>query len=130
MTPSSEGDDVLEVRITDLELPFRIGVLESEKNRRQPVRINIQAYVPFEGRHTSDQIDDYVSYADIVERVRALSASEEHVNLVETLAERICDAALRDTRIDRVTVRVEKPTIIPEAASVGVVVRRRRSRST
>jgi 7,8-dihydroneopterin aldolase/epimerase/oxygenase len=47
-----------------------------------------------------------------------------HVNLVETLADRICDIAFADPRVARAKVRVEKTRAISATAAVGVEVGR------
>ena len=46
---------------------------------------------------------------------------------METLAERIATLCLREARIERVRVRVEKLDVYPEAASVGVEIERDRA---
>jgi dihydroneopterin aldolase len=56
--------------------------------------------------------------------VRALVA-ERHVNLIETLAERIASLVLEDRRVREVSVRVEKLDIFPDAASVGIEIVRK-----
>ena len=53
-----------------------------------------------------------------------LDARIGHVNLVETLAERIAEACLADLRVDAARGRVEKLAAIPEAASVGIEIER------
>jgi dihydroneopterin aldolase len=49
-----------------------------------------------------------------------------HINLVETLAERIAAQCLEDHRILSAKVRVEKLDIMPEASAVGVEIERHR----
>ena len=75
-----------------------------------------------------DALDNVVCYATVVERIKAI-VDEGHLNLVETLAERIASACLEDTRVQTARVRVEKLAVIPEAASVGVEIERYRPRS-
>ncbi|MCH9020042.1 MAG: dihydroneopterin aldolase, partial [Proteobacteria bacterium] len=70
-----------------------------------------------------DKIANVVSYDDIVAGVKAIVA-RGHVNLVETLAERIGDFCMADARVAAVRVRVEKLDAIREAASVGVEIER------
>ena len=53
----------------------------------------------------------------------------EHVNLIETLAERMAAHCLADARVESVRVRVEKPDILPSCRSVGIEIERRRSSS-
>ncbi|HJO96838.1 MAG TPA: dihydroneopterin aldolase, partial [Rhodospirillales bacterium] len=47
-----------------------------------------------------------------------------HVNLVETLAEKIAAACLKDKSIRSLRVRVEKLDVFADAASVGVEIER------
>jgi len=61
----------------------------------------------------------------VVKKVEAILA-EGHINLVETLCEKIAAACLKDRRVMAARVRVEKPDIIPNARSVGVEIERTR----
>ena len=117
------------VVIDDLRLRFFIGVHEHEKKARQEVSITVQMFipepfVPKRGVPPSDNLADHVSYADIVDQLKARAQSTRHVNLVETLAEEVAALALADTRVARVIVDVRKTEIIPEAKGVGVVIHR------
>lgn len=76
-----------------------------------------------EDRTLHDRIENVVNYEHVVNGVRALT-SDVHINLVETLAERIADLCLADGRVSRVRVCVEKLDIYDEAASVGVEIER------
>jgi dihydroneopterin aldolase len=122
----ADDDRVLETRVRDLCLDFSIGVLPEEHLAPQPVRIDLAIFSMHEGRHDSEDLGRYVSYATVIDAVRRLAREGGHVELVETLAERICDLALADPRVLRVRVTVDKPTIIPEAGAVGVTVQRTR----
>ena len=51
-------------------------------------------------------------------------AAEGHVNLIETLAEKIAAMCLEDHRVHSVRVRVEKLDILENAGSVGVEIER------
>src|SRR5256885_3310908 len=119
------------VVIDDLRLRFFIGVHEHERKARQEVSITVHMFVaePFEpkpGARLSDDLADYVSYADVVDGLKARAMSTRHVNLVETLAEEVAALALADGRVASVVVDVRKTEIIAEAKGVGVVIRRRR----
>jgi FolB domain-containing protein len=119
------------VVIDDLRLRIFIGVHEPEKKARQEVSITIHMFVPEpfapkSGTPPSDDLVDYVSYADIVDRLKARAASVRHISLVETLAEEVAELAFADPRVASVVVDVRKTEIIPEAKGVGVIIRRRR----
>jgi dihydroneopterin aldolase len=114
------------VVIDDLRLRFFIGVHAHEKQARQEVSITIHMFVPESGAPPSDDLADYVSYADIVEQLKVRAASTRHTNLVETLAEEVAGLALTDPRVASVVVDVRKTEIIPDAKGVGVIIHRQR----
>ncbi len=111
--------------VRDLVLKGQIGVHPHERGGVQRIRINVDLAVVDDGP-IDDNIRNVVSYEDIVAAVKSLVAGD-HINLVETLAERIALALLRDSRVLRARVRVEKLDVYPETAGVGVELERRRS---
>jgi dihydroneopterin aldolase len=52
--------------------------------------------------------------------------AEGHINLVETLAEKIAELCLGDGRVETARIRVEKLDVYAEAASVGIEIERSR----
>jgi len=119
------------VFVRDLVLQASIGVYDSEKLARQRVRINLDLAVDDEGAAMlsrtavgRDDLSRVVSYEVLVTQTRALVAAG-HVQLVETLAERIAEIVLTDARIRLVRVRVEKLDVFHDAASAGVEIERR-----
>ncbi len=118
--------NLIELRIRDLTLDFFIGIRPHEREKKQRVIINLWMYIPHQGRLDSEQMEDYVSYSDIIGKIKEIANSDRHIELVENLAEQIGDIALADERIDRIIINVDKPDIIPEAAGVGVKIERAR----
>ena len=62
--------------------------------------------------------------------VLAALVQSGHVNLIETLAERIADHCLADRRVAGVRVRIEKPEAVPSCRSVGIEIERHRPASS
>ena len=114
------------VFVRDLILNCAIGIHAHEQNAPQRVRINLELIVCEDERNLLDRIENVVDYETIVDGVRAIT-KESHINLVETLAERIAGLCLIDSRVARVWVSVEKLDIYAEAQSVGVEIERARS---
>ena len=112
--------------VRDLVLEASIGVYETEKGAPQRVRINVDLAVEAPDKPFSDEIAGVVSYEPIVTAAKEIVA-EGHVNLVETLAERLIERCLANPRVHRARVRVEKLDIFPEATSVGVEIERERT---
>ena len=111
--------------IRDLVVACAIGVHEHERHGTQRVRINVRVRVADDEGPIEDSIANVVSYETIVDGIRAIIAGG-HINLVETLADRIVDLCLANRRVQGAWVRVEKLDLYPDAAGVGVEVERSR----
>lgn len=120
---ASATSRVRHVFVKDLEIIALLGVLEQEKIKPQRIIVNIDLSVSEGEAKIEDDIRNVVSYETVVRKVERIVA-QGHVNLVETLAERIALASLADPRVLAARVRIEKPDIIPNARSVGVEVER------
>jgi dihydroneopterin aldolase len=111
--------------ISNLKLDGLIGIYPSEKIQPQPIIVNVSAIyrasVPYEGNS-----DSVVCYQQLVKKIQK-RVCERHISYVENLAEEIATLCLDDSRVSEVTVRVEKPDAITEAASVGVEITRHRT---
>ena len=113
------------VFVRDLVLDCLIGVYHHERNGTQRVRINLDMAVAETDRPLDDDLANVVCYETMVDHIRRI-AGEGHINLVETLAERIAETCLSDTRVLQARVRVEKLDVFDDAASVGIEIDRRR----
>jgi len=114
------------VFIRDLMLTALIGVYRHEKENPQPIRINLDLAVKENLAANKDRLTEVVSYEDIADGVRKLVAIG-HVNLVETLAQRIADMCFNHQRVQAVRVRIEKLAVFEDAASAGIEIERYRS---
>jgi len=123
--PSSrllDGEYCVFVRNLTLYLP--IGILDEERGQTQPVIVNVEMFVPDPSTFSSENIADYVSYADVYDDLKKLERQEAHIELVENLAETVAAIALSQKAVRRVIVTIEKPEIIAAAESVGVMIER------
>ena len=111
------------VFVSGLEVMTTIGVHDAEKRAAQRVTASVDLKVRETGPARSDRLVDVLDYAEVVRLVERLTR-EGHVNLLETLAERIADGCLVDPRVLAVRVRLEKPDVIPNARAVGIEIER------
>ncbi len=111
------------VFVTDLVLECLIGVHRHEKDGAQRVRINLDLSVAESEQPVDDRLANVLCYEDLITKVRVL-VSAGHVNLVETLAERIAVLCLAEPGVLSARVRVEKLDVFSDAASVGVEIER------
>ena len=112
------------VFIRDFVTEAFIGAYSHEIEGKQKIRINVDLSVAETTRGHGDELANVVCYDEVISGIRALLKAG-HINLVETLAERIADLALLDRRIVSARVRVEKLDAIEEAVSVGVEIERK-----
>ncbi len=106
--------------VRDLVLSCAIGAYDEEKGVTQKVGFTVEATVRTGGARLDDDLVNVPSYDDIIKIITA-AANEGHINLVETLAERIAERCLADMRIASVRVRVEKLERGPAAVGVEIV---------
>jgi len=112
-------------------LQASIGIYAAEHETPQRIRINIDLAVDDEGAGRMsrqavgrDDLARVVDYEAVANQVRNIVAAG-HVQLVETLAERLAEAVLADKRIHIARVRVEKLDVFADASSAGVEIERR-----
>ena len=112
------------VFIRNLEVLAHIGVYGHEQGKLQPVRINVDLAVE-DVIAVEDKLEKVVDYASIEKRIRTIIGAG-HINLAETLAERIAETSFDDPRVKSARVRVEKLHALPGAESGGVEIERTR----
>lgn len=107
-----------QIIIEALMLDAFIGVFEHEHNTTQRVRIDlIIDLAPLSGEIYS--LGNIVRYDHVVEDIKQLIHAG-HIELVETLAEKIAQIVLGYDGVAQVTVGVSKLSAITEAEGVGV----------
>lgn len=117
------GRAVRHVFVRDMVCLATVGVYDHERTTPQRVRLNLDLSVRDGGAPFEDCLDNVLCYEQIIVKVRALIA-DGHVNLVETMAERIAAICLQDRRVMSVRVRVEKLDVFKDVDSVGVEIER------
>jgi len=115
-----EGVD--RVFVHDFVLPVRIGTYAREREKPQDVRFSVDVRV-LRASHAPEDMRDVFSYDIITDSIRMIVA-QDHIPLVEMLAERIAAVLLAHPRVTSATVRVEKLDLGP--GSVGVEITRER----
>jgi FolB domain-containing protein len=121
------GDPTLgadKIFVRDFVLPVQIGAYSFERGHTQKVRFDVTADVLRVTRNPEDMRHVF-SYDVIMDGIRGIVA-RGHVELSETLAEQVAAYVLEDSRVMRVTVRVEKLELGP--GGVGVEIERRRAK--
>lgn len=113
--------------VRDLVLPCFIGAYEEEKAERQRVRFHVELSLYPLRQRSYDDVARVVSYDRIVEAIHS-ALRGGHINLLETLAERIAGKCLAHRRAAKVRIVLEKLDRL-EGASLGIEIERCKSPS-
>lgn len=119
----------IQVFLRDCRVSLRVGVHAHEKEKPQPVIINVEIEAPL-SRHfddpAEDNLRDVINYETIYDFVYRELPRLGHIPLLETVAEQIIAFCLRDARVLAVRVRLEKPKVFTNTAGAGIEIRRMR----
>ena len=110
------------VIVKNLTLKASVGIYPKEKRKKQKVRFNIKI-IAKDNIQLNNTISDFVSYDDIIKNIKNIINSG-HIPLVETLANKIAIKCLKDKRILKIDIMIEKLEPFKEAESVGVKITR------
>ena len=112
------------ILIKELTLDLKLGYYDFEKEKPQKVKFSLE--IDYEDKKpTSDKdIKSIVNYGQVVKLIKKLTKNK-HYNFLETLAEDVFD--IKDKRIGKIMLKIEKLEIIKECASVGIQITKKRS---
>jgi dihydroneopterin aldolase/D-erythro-7,8-dihydroneopterin triphosphate epimerase len=117
------------IHIRDLRLRCIIGVFPEERREKQDIVVNIVLEADLRRAGRSDKLADTVDYKGIKKEILKLVEGSGYL-LIEALAEAIAGICLRDRRVRKATVAVDKPGALRFARSVAVEIVRTRQPST
>lgn len=116
------------IRLSGLRVFGRHGVLESERAAGQYFVVDAVLTLDTAPAAGTDDVADTVDYGALAQDLAAV-VSGPPVHLIETLAQRLVEVCLRDTRVRTAEVTVHKPGApIPlEFGDVAVTISRSRT---
>lgn len=125
MTEGLEPSAPDRVFIRDLAIRCIVGVDEYERREKQDILVHLTMHTDLRKAGRTDALEDTVDYRAIKKRILRL-AEESRFRLIEALAQSIADECLRDERVEKVEVVVEKPGALRFARTAGVEIVRSR----
>lgn len=111
--------------VRGLSVQASIGVHPHEYESTQPIIIDLELDMGNMPPPKRDKLAETLDYGIVAQKAEEI-ALEAHVQLVETLAERIATWCLTDPRVQACAVRIAKPQALLKADIAGVEVVRRR----
>lgn len=109
--------------IRDLLLRGIIGINPNERTNKQDILINMTLFTDIRPAAATDDITHATNYKTITKRIiEHVEAADDY--LVEKLVTDIARIVLTEFNVTKAIVRVEKPTALRFATSVGVEIER------
>jgi 7,8-dihydroneopterin aldolase/epimerase/oxygenase len=109
--------------ISELKVKTKLGVPEWERMTPQTIILDIEISYDLSAAGKSDAIADTIDYGQVVARIQA-TLKEHSFQLVEALAEHVCQLILKEFKAESVKVKVAKPGILAGVKALGVVIER------
>ena len=104
-----------------------IGTLSRERQKKQPVLIDLEFSAPVRAPAQTDDLKKALDYKKIASYTTSFVA-QSRFYLLETLAERLAETLLQKFPIKHICLRVSKPKAIPHTQKVGVSILRKKKK--
>ncbi len=109
--------------LEQVKLKVKLGVPAWERLLAQTIVLDISMDVDLAAAAKSDAIADTIDYGAVIRRLDD-SLQTSHFQLLEALAEHVCQLILSEFGAKRVKVKAAKPGILPGVKALGVVIER------
>lgn len=120
--------DMTQVFLHDVRVALRVGYLQEEKSAPQPIIISVDIGMVALPDYTTigDNLAQLFDYASLHHFLTKELPQRPHCAFLEEVAEQVLQFCWQDARVLYTSVRVQKPTIFPDAPNIGIVLKRRR----
>ena len=119
-----------QIEVKGIKALGRIGVLPEEQERAQPFEVDITLESDLSQPGLTDELNDTVNYAEVVEIVVNVIGGEQH-QLLERVAQRLADEILLIEQVEAVNITVRKlRPPVPHLLDYSAVSIRRESKSS
>ena len=102
------------IRILGMRFWGRHGADPGERDRPQPIDVDVDMTCDLQAAAASDDLADTIDYAGVYRRCERV-VSEGSYTLLESIAGHIMTAVMHDSRVLEATVRVRKPRLLDGA---------------
>jgi len=109
--------------IQGLKVDAIIGVYDWERATRQDIIFDIEMYYNNSAVTDTDNINQALNYHSVCDRISDYVRGSD-CQLIETLAEKVCQIILNEFSAERVKLKLSKGEVVTGAQNVGVIVDR------
>jgi FolB domain-containing protein len=115
------------ILISDLGVRCILGVNEEERREKQDILINLAIFTDLRKAGRTDRFADTLDYRALKKEIVSM-VEDSRYYLVEALAEAVARICLEHQAVIQVQVRVDKPSALRFARTVGVEILRKQKR--
>tara|TARA_R110002060_G_scaffold26796_1_gene36419 strand:+ start:2313 stop:2672 length:360 start_codon:yes stop_codon:yes gene_type:complete len=113
------------IYIEGLEVQSLIGVYDWERDATQRLLVDIVLFSDLQKPAYSDDVDDTLNYAEVAQAVTDVAANSQFA-LIEALAQAMISQVFSQFSVQKMTLKLSKPDILPTAQNVAVEFTRER----
>ena len=118
-------NDTYKILINELAIDAFIGIHDFEKKKKQKITISLSLDVNDNISGIEHKIENFVSYEHIVNDIKSI-LKKGHIDLLETLGEKIVELCFKDKRVLTIKLKLEKLEVFEDASSVGIEIFRKK----
>jgi len=96
------------ISILNLKIAGNHGVYDFEKERPGTFEIDVEIFKDLSILQGKDDLKKTIDYSEVIRVIQKIF-NEKRYNLIETLAEKICENLLNNFLIESVKLRIRKP---------------------
>ena len=126
LNKKSKLKNTYKILINELTLDAFIGIHDFEKKKKQKISISLSLDVDDNISGIEHKIENFVSYEHIVADIKSI-LKKGHIDLLETLGEKIVDLCFKDKRVMTINLKLEKLEVFKETRSVGIEIFRKKN---
>lgn len=114
------------IHIEALQIYSLIGVYDWERETKQALLVDLVLFTDLQPAALSDKVADTLNYAEVAECVKKVAAESEF-ELLEALANAMICKVFELFPVDKISLKLSKPEILPDAKNVAVELIRNKS---
>ncbi len=111
------------VYIRELKVETVIGIFDWERKIKQTVSMDIEMATDIAAAAATDSIENALDYKAVCKRIIGF-VEQSNFQLVETLAEKICEIILLEFNLPWVKLQLSKPGAVRGSRDVGIIIER------
>lgn len=108
------------IRIKNLRINTILGVYEWEKDISRTLLFNVEIETDHENAMKSDDLKDTIDYDQITNQIKDFIQNNRY-KLIEKIASEVIDLIMKDSRIKRCTLEVDKLKVYDFVDSYSII---------